>query len=123
MPAFLLHARERVGEAARLPPAPHTGRPASAELGLPAIPGYEVLGLINAGGMGVVYRARQLRPDRLVALKTIRPGFADHPEIVRRFRREARIAVWLAHPNIVPVYDVGQFQGQPFFSMKLIEGG
>jgi serine/threonine-protein kinase len=85
--------------------------------------GYEVLGEIARGGMGVVYRARQPGLNRLVALKMVLPGQLVTAEAVRRFRTEAENVARLEHENIVPIYEVGEYQGQPFFAMKLIEGG
>lgn len=83
---------------------------------------YELLGEIARGGMGVVYRARQTRLNRPVALKMIRAGgFAGDHE-VRRFQAEARAAGQLDHPGIVPVFEVGEIAGQHFFSMALVDG-
>src|SRR5262245_17970025 len=84
---------------------------------------YVLLEKIAEGGMGVVYKARQKNPNRLVALKMIRSGQFANEDDVRRFCHEAEQAAALDHPNIVPVYEVGVVGGQHFFSMKLIEGG
>ncbi len=91
--------------------------------GMPSIPGYKILSEIARGGMGVVYCARQAGLNRTVAIKMILPGQLVTDEAVQRFRSEARNVARLNHEHIVPIYEVGEHQGQPFFTMKLIEGG
>jgi WD40 repeat protein len=83
---------------------------------------YELHGVLGQGGMGVVYRARQLSLNRPVALKMIRAGAWAGDDEVRRFQNEAEAVANLDHPRIVTVHEVGQFQGRHYFSMKLIEG-
>ena len=83
---------------------------------------YEVLGLIGAGGMGEVHRARDTRLGRDVAIKTLPAGLAADPERLRRFEIEARAASLLSHPNIVSVYDIGTTDGQPYIVSELLDG-
>ncbi|MBK8097794.1 MAG: serine/threonine protein kinase [Planctomycetes bacterium] len=103
-------------------------RPASSALSVSLtaqVPGYRLLDLIGEGGMGVVYRAEQEHPRRIVALKLVRPGFAT-PRTMRRFEHEAEVLARLQHPAIAQIHAAGQADGgagpQPFFAMEYVAG-
>lgn len=103
----------------------HSTFPDSAEAGDASlrIAGYEILGTLGRGGMGIVYKARQIGLNRLVALKMIRSAELADAEERERFQREALAVAQLQHPNVVQIYEVGEHQGCPYFSLELVEGG
>jgi hypothetical protein len=82
---------------------------------------YDIIDVIGQGGMGALYRARDPRIGRYVAIKMLRPGY-DTPELRDRFCREARAAGCLSHPNIVTIYDIGEHDGLPFIAMEYVRG-
>ncbi|MGF1579493.1 MAG: tetratricopeptide repeat protein [Gemmataceae bacterium] len=99
------------------------GLSSSSRPAWPKIPGYEIVGVIGRGGMGVIYRARQIDADRIVALKTILAGEHADREAQKRFRNEVFAIARLRHPGIIEIYDVGKHDGQPYFSMELCAAG
>jgi len=95
---------------------------ASAMVGKNGPRDYELLGELGRGGMGVVYKARHRRLNRLVALKMIRGAYADEIQITR-FKIEAEAVARLRHPNILQIYDIGECEGSPYVALELLEGG
>jgi len=83
---------------------------------------YEIESLLGRGGMGVVYKARQISLDRPVALKILIPTLSSDASFVKRFQREARAVAKLDHSNIIHIYDVSEEEGLHFFSMQYVEG-
>ena len=83
---------------------------------------YEIQGAVGAGGMGEVYRARDTRLERTVAVKVLPESFASDPDRLRRFEQEARTVAALNHPNIMAVYDIGERQGTPYMVRELLDG-
>ena len=117
--------RARAELDALLPAGPYEALPTLPPEGppLPAVPGYEVEAVVGHGGMGVIFRARHLRLGRLVALKMALAGSYAGPHERERFRREAEAVAALRHPNVVQIYDVGDADGRPYFTMEFMEGG
>jgi eukaryotic-like serine/threonine-protein kinase len=100
-----------------------TAEPQSARSGeQPLVPGYEIVGELGRGGMGVVYKARQRGLNRWVALKMVLAGAHAGPSQLARFHTEAEAVARLQHPNIVQIYDVGELDGLPYFSLEYIDG-
>jgi serine/threonine protein kinase len=88
-----------------------------------AVTGYEILEEIGRGGMGVVYKARQVQLRRVVALKMILAGAHAGTREMDRFHREAEAVACLRHPHIVRIYDIGEHEGRPFFALEYADGG
>jgi WD40 repeat protein len=108
--------------------APAASTKPGVELGLPAaarldIPGYEVQGVLGSGGMGVVYRALDVKLGRVVALKVLRAGPHTRPDELDRFHTEARVVASLNHPGVVPVYGFGEHDGHHYFTMEYCPAG
>jgi len=114
---------DRSATAGAIDPVPRrTGRnPAAGDW--PAVAGYDVLQCLGEGGMGVVYKARHLGLNRLVALKMIRGGSQARPDYFARFRVEAEAVAQIRHPNIIQIYDIGEAEGLPFVALELLDGG
>jgi eukaryotic-like serine/threonine-protein kinase len=118
----------------RIPPNHHDaltldaapGRPASTatiDFEIPSVPGYEIIEILGRGGMGVVFKARQLALDRIVALKMFQNWATAGEKELARFRAEADVIARLQHPNIVEIHDVGEITGRPYFVLEYIAGG
>src|SRR4051812_11189911 len=129
-PELLPEIRTRWGQMCRVraeldalfpPPGPGVSTPEGAAL--PRISGYEVEAMLGRGGMGVVFRARHLPLNRVVALKMALAGAYAGPRERERFRREAEAVAALHHPNVVQVYDVGDADDRPYFTMEFVDGG
>ncbi len=102
------------------PTEPSASTPAAPPI---TVPGYEVLGELGRGGMGVVYKARHTSLKRLVALKMILAGPHAGAAELGRFRTEVEAVARLQHPNVVQIYEVGEHEGRPFFSLEFVDGG
>jgi tetratricopeptide (TPR) repeat protein/tRNA A-37 threonylcarbamoyl transferase component Bud32 len=97
--------------------------PGEVAVVVPTLPGYEIICELGRGGMGVVYKARQLKLNRLVAIKMILAGEHAGRVALERFCREAEAVARLQHPNIVQIHEVGEHRGLPYFSLEYVEGG
>ncbi len=115
----------RLAERLAASTAADRGKPRSPAVaaGLPEVPGYEVLSVLGEGGMGIVYQARHLQLNRLVALKRIKGDAQVSTADLRRFRTEAETVARLQHPNIVLIHEVGECDGLPFFTLEYCAGG
>ena len=89
----------------------------------PKVAGYEILGVLGEGGMGIVFKAKQARLNRLVALKMIRAGAGARPQDLARFEAEAQAVAAIEHPNIVRIFEIGEHGGMPFCSLEYLSGG
>jgi serine/threonine protein kinase len=104
-------------------PEEEPAREEATVVGGQVVPGYEVLRTLPAGGMGVVYQARDVALNRVVALKVVPPGGEADTQWLERFRAEARAVAALDHPNVVRIYQYGEHKGRPYFVMEFVEGG
>jgi serine/threonine protein kinase len=102
--------------------AAHESAARAVVKGWPTIPGYEILAELGRGGMAFVYKARDLRRQRLVAIKVSDPSLAGDGEVIARFRQEQLLAVRLAHPNLVAAHDAGQVEGVAYLVLEFVEG-
>jgi len=123
MPA-LVPLDDRFGPTMITVPARREHRPRcrAGVKGAPALPGYKVLGVLGRGGMATVYKARQLHPKRLVAIKVIDRSRAGDGEIVARFRQEQTLAARLRHPNLIAVYEAGRAADDPYLVLEFVKG-
>jgi eukaryotic-like serine/threonine-protein kinase len=102
------------------------GKPASSapiDFEIPSVPGYEIIGILGRGGMGVVFKARQLALQRVVAIKMFQNWTQAGEKELARFRAEADVIARLQHPNIVQIHDVGDVGGRPYFVLEYVTGG
>ncbi len=112
-----------VGETLPLPGGPPPLASGPFDAARPTIAGYEILEELGRGGMGIVYKARQVGLDRIVALKTILPRGTKRDEQTRRFLQEAKAMALLQHPGVVQIHEIGDCEGRPYLVMEYVGGG
>ena len=120
--SFFENRRQMEQIAGPLRAAGDAARPGTRHKRIQYLGDYELLDEIGCGGMGVIFKARQTSLQRMVAVKMVLDDRLPTAEDRQRFRIEAEAAASLEHPNILPIYEVGEYEGQPYFSMKLVEG-
>ena len=96
---------------------------ATIDFEIPSVPGYEIIEILGRGGMGIVFKARQIALQRIVALKMLQNLGRAGEKVTARFRAEADAIARLQHPNIVQIYDVGEVAGRPYFVLEYVAGG
>src|SRR5262249_31750718 len=111
------HVASPADDPESIPAPPKRGRE------VPTVPGYEILPELGRGAMGVGYKARQARLNRVVALKMVLAGAHASPQQLARFDQEARSVARLQHPNIVQIHEIGEQGGLPYFSLEFVDGG
>ena len=119
---LLIGSRRSVAEGDARERWPRAGKPGAPFAPGDELAGYRIESLLGRGGMGVVFRARDLALDRNVALKLLAPELAEDVRFRDRFLRESRLAASLDHPAIVPIYDAGEVGGQLYIAMRLVDG-
>src|SRR6202040_1250930 len=113
----------------KAPPDRDSPPPPASTFGSPILPPgtvigsrYQILQILGEGGMGAVYKARDLELDRVIALKVIRPELASNPGILQRFKQELVLARQITHKNVVRIYDMGDADGLKFITMEYVDG-
>ncbi len=111
------------GQRLQTGPTTQGTRPSASAGGVSPVPGYEIVSVLGRGGMGIVYKAKHIQLDRIVALKMILTGAYSSEDDRKRFDAEAKAVAQFKHPNIVDVYDSGNHNGVPYLSLEYVEGG